>query len=115
MRLHMSQVDECSSSPTLRQPRFGSSERQFRAEIATVLSAPTIRHSCYVGTEPSSTRFPIATRDAREFVERIGKRIVLIDGPRLAELMIDFGIGVTEVASYSVRRLDTDYFEGDAR
>lgn len=29
--------------------------------------------------------------------------------------MIDFGIGVTEVASYSVRRLDTDYFEGDAR
>jgi restriction endonuclease Mrr len=28
--------------------------------------------------------------------------------------MIDCGIGVTEVGSYSVKRLDTDYFEGDA-
>jgi restriction endonuclease Mrr len=28
--------------------------------------------------------------------------------------MIDFGIGVTEVASYAIKRLDTDYFEADA-
>jgi restriction system protein len=54
------------------------------------------------------------TQEARDFVDKIEKKIVLIDGPRLAELMIDFGIGVTEVASYAIKRLDTDYFEADA-
>ena len=54
------------------------------------------------------------TQEAHDFVAKIEKKIVLIDGPRLAELMIDFGIGVTEVASYSIKRLDSDYFEADA-
>lgn len=51
------------------------------------------------------------TSDARDFVTRIEKRIVLIDGSHLAELMIDHGIGVTEVRSYTVKRVDSDYFE----
>jgi restriction system protein len=54
------------------------------------------------------------THDAREYVEKIEKKIVLIDGEQLAELMIDYGIGVAEVTSYSVKRLDTDYFESDS-
>jgi restriction system protein len=36
---------------------------------------------------------------------------VLIDGEQLAQLMIDHGIGVAEVASYSVKKVDSDYFE----
>ena len=54
------------------------------------------------------------TKEAQAYVEKIEKKVVLIDGSRLAELMIDFGIGVTEVASYAIKRLDTDYFEADA-
>ncbi len=50
------------------------------------------------------------TNDAEEYVRRIEKRIVLIDGEQLAQLMLDFGIGVTEVASYRVQRVDLDYF-----
>jgi restriction system protein len=51
------------------------------------------------------------TKDARAFVERIkNKRISLIDGHRLAELMIDHGLGVVETANYTVHRLDTDFF-----
>lgn len=42
---------------------------------------------------------------------RIDKKISLIDGPTLARLMIDFGVGVTTVSSYDVKKLDTDYFE----
>jgi len=49
---------------------------------------------------------------AKTYVDRIETRIVLIDGPRLAELMMDFGIGVTQEATYSVKKLDADYFEG---
>lgn len=48
--------------------------------------------------------------DARNYVDRIDKRIVLIDGEQLAGLMYDFGIGVTGTATYAVKRVDSDYF-----
>jgi restriction system protein len=51
------------------------------------------------------------TKDAQEYVTRIEKRIVLIDGGQLTQLMMDFGVGVTDVGSYHVRKLDRDYFE----
>ncbi len=41
----------------------------------------------------------------------IDSKIILIDGNRLAELMIDYDVGVSTVASYEVKRIDTDYFE----
>ena len=48
--------------------------------------------------------------DAFAYVERIEKRIVLIDGSRLAQLMFDFGVGVAPVASYEIKRVDSDFF-----
>ncbi len=50
------------------------------------------------------------TKDALAYVDRIEKRIVLIDGSRLAELMLDHGIGVSDVVTYRVQRLDLTYF-----
>ena len=49
--------------------------------------------------------------DALDYVTRIEKKIVLIDGEKLAELMIDYGIGVASDVSYEIKRLDADYFE----
>ena len=49
--------------------------------------------------------------DALDYVTRIEKKIVLIDGDELAKLMIDYGIGVAADATYEIKRLDTDYFE----
>ena len=37
--------------------------------------------------------------------------VILIDGRRLAELMIEHGIGVAEEHAYSVKKIDSDYFE----
>jgi restriction system protein len=51
------------------------------------------------------------TKDARAYVNRIEKRIVLIDGEQLAGYMIDFGIGVTDVSTLHIRRIDHDYFD----
>jgi restriction system protein len=48
--------------------------------------------------------------DARAYVDRIDKRIVLIDGDQLSSLMYDFGIGVTGTATYAVKRVDSDFF-----
>jgi len=50
------------------------------------------------------------SRDALEYVSRIESKIVLIDGEMLAQLMIDYNIGVATLASYDVKRIDSDYF-----
>lgn len=50
------------------------------------------------------------TKEAREFAASIDSKIILIDGEALASLMMDFGVGVTDVASYLVKRVDSDYF-----
>lgn len=49
--------------------------------------------------------------DARAYVERIPNRIVLIDGRRLAELMILHNVGVQEENTFVLKRLDEDFFE----
>ncbi len=53
------------------------------------------------------------SRDAMEYVELIEKRIVLIDGPQLAELMIEHNLGVTPKEVYEVKQIDSDYFSED--
>ena len=45
----------------------------------------------------------------REYVKG-AEKIVLIDGQKLAEYMIDHGIGVAEVVNYAVKKVDADYF-----
>lgn len=53
------------------------------------------------------------SREAEEFANFIDSRIILIDGARLATLMVDHGVGVTTVGVYEVKKIDTDYFEGE--
>jgi len=50
------------------------------------------------------------SQEAVRYVSTIEARIVLIDGKRLAELMIDYGVGVTTVTTYQLKRVDSDYF-----
>lgn len=49
--------------------------------------------------------------DAKSYVRNLGMKIVLIDGEQLADLMIEYGVGVTEVTRYTVKKLDLDYFD----
>ena len=37
-------------------------------------------------------------------------KVVLVDGSRMAKLMIEHGVGVSPVSQYVVKRLDSDYF-----
>jgi hypothetical protein len=34
----------------------------------------------------------------------------LIDGAQLAELMFDYGVGVTTANNYAIKRIDSDFF-----
>jgi len=50
------------------------------------------------------------SRQAREYVEKIDNKIVLIDGEQLTQFMIDHNIGVTPFALYEIKKIDSDYF-----
>jgi len=49
--------------------------------------------------------------NAREYVAGLHEKIVLIDGRRLAELMIEHDIGVTPEQPYVIKKIDSDYFD----
>jgi restriction system protein len=51
------------------------------------------------------------SRDSNDYVSKIGSKIMLIVGSKLAELMIEFGVGVATDATYTVKRIDNDFFE----
>ena len=54
------------------------------------------------------------SRDALDFVDRIeGKKVVLIDGPQLADLMIDHNVGVLPTKSYELKEVSNDFFDED--
>jgi restriction system protein len=49
--------------------------------------------------------------DAIAYVKALTQKVVLIDGHRLAELMIAHGIGVSQGTAYHVKKIDSDYFD----
>jgi restriction endonuclease Mrr len=51
------------------------------------------------------------TKDAIDYVQGISQRVVLIDGMKLAHLMVDHGVGVSQMRTYPVCRPDNDYFD----
>jgi len=50
------------------------------------------------------------TTGARDYARQIETKVVLIDGERLADLMIDHNVGVSPLTTYDVKRIDSDYF-----
>ena len=50
---------------------------------------------------------------AEDYANQVSDSIVLVDGRRLATLMIEHAVGVSH-RSFQVGRMDTDYFDEDA-
>ena len=48
---------------------------------------------------------------AVEYAKSSSKRVVLIDGQKLAELMVEYNLGVALSSTYEVKRVDGDFFE----
>jgi len=64
-------------------------------------------HRATKGVFVTTSHFPSTAYD---FITRVSKRVVLIDGPELANLMIRHRVGVRVKATYEVKRIDEDYF-----
>ena len=53
------------------------------------------------------------TKEALEFVKTIQNKVVLIDGKRLAELMIEYDLGVESKRIYVIKRIDNEFFSDE--
>lgn len=51
---------------------------------------------------------------AVEFARGLQQRVILIDGNRLTDLMVEFGVGVRVSRTVEVKRLDEDFFADEA-
>lgn len=48
---------------------------------------------------------------ARKYALSVSQKVILIDGTRLSEFMIEHNVGVSKVRTIDIKRIDSDYFE----
>ena len=53
------------------------------------------------------------SQEAEDYVAKIDNKIALIDGKSLCQLMIEYDIGLASEVTYTLKRIDSDYFEED--
>lgn len=53
------------------------------------------------------------SQGANDYASIIDSKIILIDGEQLAQLMIDYNIGVSRLNTYEIKKIDSDYFIED--
>jgi len=51
------------------------------------------------------------TKDAEQYTPKNETKIILIDGEKLAQYMIDYNLGVSVQNTYEIKKIDLDYFE----
>ena len=87
--------------------RYGAEHSVGRPEIQAFVGA---LHGAQAdrGVFIATSRF---TAEARDYAERVPARLVLIDGVRLTELMVLHNVGVQEEQTFTLKRVDEDFFE----
>ena len=51
------------------------------------------------------------SKEATKFANSIDSKIILIDGDRLAQLMVEFNVGASTTGQYLIKQIDSDYFD----
>lgn len=51
------------------------------------------------------------TKEASDYALQMDTKVVLIDGEKLAQYMIDYNLGVSIQNIYEIKKIDSDYFE----
>lgn len=90
--------------------RYGSGSVVGRPEVQGFVGS-------LVGLQASKGVFVTTStfsRQALDYARSLQQRVILIDGSRLTELMVEFGVGVRASRVIEVRRLDEDYFSDEA-
>ena len=66
-----------------------------------MMGPPRVEKGLFITTAKFSPK-------ARDFAN--AQHIILVDGKRLTELMIEYGVGVSTQKAYLIKRVDSDYF-----
>jgi restriction system protein len=53
------------------------------------------------------------SREATAYAASLENRVILFDGDRLTDLMFEYGLGVSTLNTYAVKRVDNDFFDED--
>jgi restriction system protein len=67
-------------------------------------------HGVNKGIFITTSRFP---RDTGEILKKTPKNIILVDGPKLAKLMIEYDVGISPEKTYIIKKIDSDFFPVD--
>lgn len=67
-------------------------------------------HGATKGVFITTSRFSESAKRTAEDVARNNKTVLLIDGPKLANLMIEYGVGVVTKIVYEIKEIDENYF-----
>ncbi len=51
------------------------------------------------------------SKEARMYAESIDKRVILIDGKELTNLMFVYNVGVSIEEMYTIKKIDLDFFD----
>jgi restriction system protein len=100
----------------IKEDKLGFSQIYIQAkrwDLDTTVSRPEIQKFSGALLEAGADKglFITTTRFSSGAVESANKQhIVLVDGQKLAKLMIEYDLGVSTAASYHIKNLDTDFF-----
>lgn len=81
----------------------GTVSRPEIQKFAGALQGQRARKGIFITTSQFS-------KEALDYVKNIDSKIILIDGRQLSELMIEYNVGVNTVATYEIKKIDSDYF-----
>lgn len=69
-----------------------------------MMGPPKVEKGLFITTAKFSPK-------AKEYAT--AQHIILVDGKKLTELMIEYGVGVSTQKAYLIKRIDSDYFSDD--
>ena len=78
-----------------------------RKEIQSFVGALAGKHASK-GIFITTSKF---CKTAIDYVNNVTHKVILIDGDRLSDLMIDYDVGVNSYQTIKLKRIDSDYFE----
>ena len=118
--VYLNKCRQCQSEDLTRTVRFGpiTCHRAKRYAPHSSIGRPEIQGfvGSLVGLGASKGVFVTTSTfsaPAVEYVRGLQQRVILIDGARLTELMVEFGVGVRLNRTVEFKRLDEDFFSDE--
>lgn len=103
----------------IREDKLGFDQIYIQAkrwDTSTTISRPEIQkfYGALAGVGASKGLFITTAKfsdGAKQYADQ--QHIVLVDGERLTKLMIEYDLGVSSVAVYQIKTIDTDFFSDE--